>query len=50
MLRTGNVYAFEGTVSAEDEGDPKLLINAITQPDLAKLRKMPDRRKTGQDK
>lgn len=50
MLRTGNVYAFEGTVSAEDEGDPKLLINAITQPDLAKLRKMHDSRKTGQDK
>ena len=50
MLRTGNVYAFEGTVSAEDEGDPKLLINAITQPDLAKLRKMHESRKTGQNK
>ena len=50
MLRTGNVYAFEGTVSAEDEGDPKLLINVITQPDLAKLRKMHDSRSTGQNK
>ena len=50
MLRAGNVYAFEGTVSAEDEGDPKLLINAITQPDLAKLRKMHESRKTGQNK
>ena len=50
MLKTGNVYAFEGTVSAEDEGDPKLLINAITQPDLAKLRKMHESRKTGQNK
>ena len=38
MLRTGNVYAFEGTV------------NAITQPDLAKLRKMHESRKTGQNK
>ncbi|MFR2153846.1 MAG: OB-fold nucleic acid binding domain-containing protein [[Eubacterium] siraeum] len=50
MLKTGNVYAFEGTVSAEDEGDPKLLINAITQPDPAKLRKMHESRNTGQNK
>ena len=40
MLETGKVYAFDGTVSVEDEGDPKLLINMITEPDLDKLRKM----------
>lgn len=39
MLETGKVYAFDGTVSVEDEGDPKLLINMITEPDLDKLRK-----------
>lgn len=39
MLEAGKVYAFEGTVSVEDEGAPKLLINVITVPDLEKLRK-----------
>ena len=39
MLEPGKVYAFEGAVSVEDEGDPKLLINVITEPDLAKLQK-----------
>ena len=39
MLEPGKVYAFDGTVSVEDEGDPKLLINIITEPDMKKLGK-----------
>lgn len=39
MLEPGKVYAFDGTISVEDEGDPKLLINIITEPDMKKLGK-----------
>ena len=39
MLEPGKVYAFDGTVSVEDEGDPKLLINIITEPDMKKIGK-----------
>lgn len=50
MLEPGKVYAFEGTVSAEDEGDPKLLINVITEPDLSKLQKPQENRTAQQDR